>query len=275
MNRDCWASKLWLNSALIDQPLSNRIRLMLKERESISYCISGMQAREQIVFKSLMRLLAPRLAHAWIYMPKGELAVVGNPPNLAQGQSLQSHHLMIDDAQTSLSVGGNANNSMHHLRLPIQANVMEVQLNAIGAEIAAVRMTGVRQASSVQSRQIMETQPQALPMPEAFPTELPLTTEFAGKLSLKRWPAQDILRGAGRIRMATILLRPSTTMKDFLSLSVQPPELCLEFLHELRASEFLRIEQQVVDPMLAPAVAQAALKLPALTPASASPSGSL
>lgn len=248
---------------------------MLKERDHISYCISGMAARDQIVFKSLMRLLAPRLAHAWIYMPKGELAVVGNPPNLAEGQSLQSHCLTMDDAQTSLSIGVSSDNSMHHLRLPIQANVMEVQLNAIGAEIASVRMTGVRQAANAQSLQVMETQPQALPMLEAPPKELPLTADFAGKLFLKRWPAQHLLRGAGHVRMATILLRPSTTMKDFLSLSGQPPEHCLQFLHELRTFEFLRIEQQVVDPLLAPAAAPVDLKLPALTPASASSGGSL
>ncbi|TAG26931.1 MAG: hypothetical protein EAZ37_07265 [Burkholderiales bacterium] len=248
---------------------------MTSQRATISYCISGVAAREQIVFKSLMRLLGPRLAHAWVYMPQGELAVVGDPPNLAAGQTPQAHHLTIDQAQSLLTVGTEKNNGMHYLRLPIQANVMEVQLNALGSEITAARLTGLRQASNVQSRQTMETQPQALPMAEPLASELPLNASFVGTVSLKRWPSQHLVRSAAQIRMATILLRPKTTMKDFLALSGQPPENCLQFLHELRTFEFLRVEQHETSALRASALEPAALTLAPLAQAAMSPGTSL
>jgi hypothetical protein len=236
---------------------------MLEERATISYCISGLAARDQIVFKSLMRLLSPRLSHAWVYEPKGVLAVVGDPAILDKNLSLETHRQAIEVAQIVLSVGIQRNNDIHFLRLPFQANLMEVQLNAIGNEIATLQKSGLQKTSPWPSRSSIDTQPIVLPRPAAETQEQVLTAKFAGKLSLKRWPSKNLLTSQAHIRMATLLLRPHTSVQEFLKINAPTPDLALQFLQELHAHDFLKIELQAVPtsvPTLAAAQPQAPKK---------------
>ncbi len=211
---------------------------MAQERTSISYSLSGLPAREQLVFKSLMRLLAPRLKHDWAYLLEGELLVQGDPFT-APEHAFNDPPALTQNSLISLKVGALQANGLYYLRLPIQANIMEERLNALGIEVVAKRVSAARSVAHAAS------QSGPISIPQALARQIAPELAFAGELSLKRWPSQQLMRSAAHIRMATVLLRRRTSLPDLMALSGQSAVVCQHFLRELKAADLLLVREPV------------------------------
>ncbi len=212
---------------------------------SLSFCFVGLPAREQLVFKSLMRLLATRLRNEWVYLPQAQLLVIGDLP-LSQEDILTCG---APSALAKLHVGTNLPDGAQNLCLPIKANILEERINALGKKILAAR---VNNSLAVAAHAEFEPRLHRTIMPADAPFAT-AALDTSQSFKLKRWPPSKLLNLQGRIRMATVLLRRVVSLQELSKYANQEEHVCKGFLAELWAADLL--SAQTTKPPTADAIA--------------------
>lgn len=146
-----------------------------------------MLAREELLFKSFVRLLDHVTDQRWTYQPntadaQADLLVTCHDFQTAADLSpTQTQHV--------LRLGYLNENGHDQLSWPLKAHLLEQELNRLGGAIVRQRMAP--------SKPIVAT---------ALTPNRPAAPDLIDCLMrLQRWPPAQLLAGTGRVRLATLL----------------------------------------------------------------------
>ena len=174
-----------------------------------SYCIAGLPAREELVFKSLVRLLSHRGRFEWLYSPTtSELRVV------ADGSKLEPQN-----TQQVLTLGVRDIEQVAYLCMPLRAAELEAELERLGALISPARRLQAT-PDSVGSITVS-----ALPQIEP--------------MRMVRWPPSSLLGQPGHMRLATLMTGRSMTVHVLAQKSGETLAVCTAFFDDLKKANLL------------------------------------
>lgn len=184
------------------------------QRALLSFSVEGLPPREELLFKSLVRLLDHRTHQHWAWKAgHADLRVVGQEPpgdHEAPAQPVP----MLAVGQLDPQRGGPAlPRSAHFIALPLHADELEQTLNRLGAMVVHARGLGLAAA-------------------EATPAD---HEEFR----LLRWPPAALLEAPHRIRLATLMTGRPTSLGVLRQRSGLAAQDCLDFIADLRRSGLL------------------------------------
>lgn len=186
-------------------------------RSSLTYSLEGMPARDEMLFKSLVRLLDHLTTQKWTFRPASadyrvDLLVVSEwyPPTLYRNDH--------PAPQPVMSIGKGVDRDLY-LSWPVQPQRLQIELNRIGD------MAILHQLSD---------------------SQVPFVPVFTGAdgedrqiFRLKRWPASRYLVGVGRMRMATLLAGKPMSMQELQHRSAMQLSLCRSFVSDLQSAKLL------------------------------------
>ncbi len=189
------------------------------ERTKLSFSLEGMSSREEVLFKSFVRLLDHVTNQKWIYRPatadfRVDLLVVAEwyPP------TLYKHYHPV--AQPVLSVGAGSERAMH-LTWPIQHNKLAAELNRVGGQ-AVQHQASSSSASFMAANKALESDGDGEQL-----------------FRLKQWPPSKFLVGTGRMRLATLLSGRALSLNELQRRSALPLAICRAFTTDLQNAELL------------------------------------
>lgn len=199
----------------------NNPQALYPARQELSYSLEGMDPRDQILFKSLVRLLDHLTAQKWTYRPASadyrvDLLVV------AEWHSPTRCGLLHHAAQPVLSIGKGAERELH-LSWPVQPLRLQAELDRIGSV-------------AIKNQQASATAPSA---PGPSPSIAPVLDESQKLFRLKQWPASPYLAGVGRMRMATLLTGRAMGLPELQQRSALQLSVCSAFVAELLGAKLL------------------------------------
>lgn len=198
------------------------------DRTKLSFSLEGMSSREEVLFKSFVRLLDHVTNQKWIYRPatadfRVDLLVVAEwfPP------TLYKHYHPV--AQPVLSVGAGQERAMH-LSLPMQPNKLADELNRVGHQ-AVQHLAASSNASFMSANE----------MPGSEGDEL---------FRLKQWPPSKFLVGTGRMRLATLLSGRALSLHELQRRSALPLAVCRTFTTDLQNAQLLinTVQERIAGP---------------------------
>lgn len=183
-------------------------------RTPLTFSVEGLPAREELLLKSLVRLLDHRTNQSWSWKgDHADLRVVAEgttpPPDDATRKVVPT----VIVSQGDLPQG-------HFLRLPLHTDELERVLNRLGTLIMHARGLGL-----------------------ATVTE-PAEEEFR----LLRWPPATLLDSPMRVRMATILASRPATLSTLQQRSTGSAAECVEFLEQLQRAGLVEGRTPVTHP---------------------------
>ena len=187
-----------------------------RQRSELSYSLHGLCDREMTLFKSFVRLIDHLTHQHWTCTQgEGQLRVVGAA---VVGEFMAS-------AVPVLVIGTAAPSSFHAIALPIHANDLERELNALG-DLIEVRV----------------------PVASVATTPGTNTIKPNDRVLLTRWPTPKLLTTRDRIRLATLMTGRPLTLRDIHTRSGVPEGLCSEFITELARTGMLKCEHSDTPP---------------------------
>lgn len=175
-------------------------------RANLSLRIEGVAAHDELLFKSLVRLLSYRTQHNWVFATGAvDLRIIGeDSPESAQSKP----------PANVLWVGHSEQHRSPFLHLPIHANELELLLNTLGASILK------KQAAA------HDAWPPAIGHDETF--------------MLHRWPPAAMLGTTARIKLATLMTAHPVSIDTLALRSGIPSQECAMFCQALDRAGLLR-----------------------------------
>ncbi len=220
-------------------------------RPTFTFSVEGLAAREELLFKSYVRLLDYLTEHRWQYHEPSALHRVDllvTSDQVTPTRFLQN----TGQPQALLQLGAdNANRSRSYLTWPLKPNELEHQLNRLGRSIEAA-------AANAQSKVEQATLPAPL-FAELAPAEL-----SARQYRLRQWPRPMLLAEAGRMRLATLLTGKAMSLEEMVFRSALPQSVCERFLADMQTAGL--IIHPDAEASQGPAWVPPAAKKPRLTP---------
>lgn len=198
------------------------------ERTTLTFCIEGLQAREELLVKAFIRLLDHLTHQQWRYQPPDDKAHIDLLfANAGGTETFEARHGKLPPAVLELTDSGASGHGL--LSWPLRPDALEKELNRLGglATTAPVGTDVTQAADSV------------LLFPSAA-TSQALETDAALKLMrLKRWPPARLLVGTGRMRLATLLTGRAMALDELVQRSSLPHRACQTFVNELQQAGLL------------------------------------
>ena len=193
------------------------------ERSTLTFCVEGLSAREELLFKAFVRLLDHLTHQHWSYQPPAahqriDLLVV------ADGVEPTYSKVPNSQLQPVLRLGSAAADGRGYLSWPLKSNALENELNRLGALTTSQR--GVLHGQVLFSR---------------ADTGTPLATGDTTKdlMRLQKWPPSRLLAGNGRMRLATLLTGKAMSLGELVTRSSLPLPVCKAFVDELQSAQLL------------------------------------
>lgn len=192
------------------------------ERSTLTFSVEGLQTREELLFKSFVRLLDHLTDQQWTYHPPAQNAHVdllvvadGFLPTVCRHSGLSSQPL--------LKIATQGSNESGMLPWPIKPASLEQALNRLGSQ--ALKQRVARNAK----RQLTDAA-----------SGIPMTLDANSFLiRLHHWPPAGLLAGPGRIRLATLLTAKAMSLNELASRSALPIQLCKAFIEDLQRASLL------------------------------------
>lgn len=201
-------------------------------RPSLGLSVEGLAARDELLLKSLVRLLDHRTQHHWTFdAARCDLRIVGD----GIGHFATTAGEPAPDGLQPPAVlrAARAGSGQHELKLPLNPDALEQALNRAGTTILGARRTAEERA--------------ALPI-----------TDDGRAFQLTRWPPSELLRGPGRLALATLLVSRPCTVAQLQLRGCADRSVCLVFLNELQRAQLLRSDESgSPGPASAPTAAPA------------------
>lgn len=209
------------------------------QRALLSFSVEGLPPREELLFKSLVRLLDHRTHQHWAWkVDRADLRVVGQALPPVGNDSPTQPVPMLAIGQVDPQRGG------HFLPLPLHADALEQTLNRLGAMVVHARDLGLVAADTA-----------------------PADDE---RFRLLRWPPAALLATPHRIRLATLMTGRPTSLGMLRQRSGLAAQDCLDFIADLRRSGLLESVRET-EPSSPHASAQPAVGSALETAAPAAP----
>lgn len=168
-------------------------------RPNLTLCMEGVAPHDELLFKSMVRLLSYRTLHNWTFGTGSvDLRILGEESlSAADGGK----------APPVLWVGHFPDGRSPFLQLPLHANELERLLNTLGSQILK------RQESPSQAA------PAALAHDEMF--------------TLQRWPPSSLLGTPAHIKLATLMTSHPVSIDTLARKSGATLEACSQFCQAL------------------------------------------
>ena len=229
------------------------------ERAVLTFCVEGLQPREELLVKSLIRLLDHLTHQQWRYQPpdgRAHIHLLLAAPGTSEAFAARNGKLPA--ALLELGHSGENGHGHGHLPWPLRPDALERELNRLGG-LATTQRADITQANSAQvsSAQLLTSTATS----QTQPLEAP-----AGAMRLQQWPSTHLLSGTGRMRLATLLTGQPMDVDELVRRSKLERHICQTFVNDLQRAGLLHY----------PAPVQPALIVgsPTTQPSPASPSGS-
>lgn len=192
------------------------------ERFTLTFSMEGVGARDELLFKSFVRLLSHRTSQNWNYQP----AAAGANRNIQGNADLRVVAQGMDNAPETgcsplLILGATSPKAPGYLSLPFKAQELEDELNRVGASIMSTRNQLVTSPATLAGKAVKSV---------AGSTDI---------FRLLRWPPPTILKSSSRMRLATLLTGRGMTLKAIEQRSGESAGMCIEFLNELYGAGLL------------------------------------
>ena len=188
-------------------------------RVSLGFSVEGLGARDEVLLKSLVRLLDHRTLHQWHHLPAGErvaLRVLGEGVALPAG----------GEGVALLAVGREPpGTQMPFLRLPLHADELELMLNQLGVQA------------------LQHPAPSKAVHPPTSPPPVPAAAADwpAGEtFRLVRWPPAHLLSSPQRLKLATLMVGQAMSLDVPQQRSAVAWAECEAFVRELRAAGLIQ-----------------------------------
>lgn len=186
-------------------------------RANLNFLIECVSAHEELLLKSMVRLLNYRTEHNWTLGPGTvDLRIIGEEPPMPA----------VSTADTILWVGRTAGQKKPFLQFPIRANEFEIQLNALGAEVLLKKQVAAS-----------ETLPQAIRPDES--------------LLLRRWPPASMLRDYQRTKLSALMTGHPISLETLALRSGCSHHDCEKFCLELDHAGLLQRHLPAPSPAAA------------------------
>ena len=201
------------------------------ERPILTFGLEGLEPREELLFKSFVRLLDHLTHQHWSYQPADanrriDLLVVahGVRPTRCQYASREP--------QPVLRLGSIGANGHGYLLWPLKPGALETELNRLGG-------LSVIQRDAVRVRALVK---------ELTPAEQTVINIFKDSMRLLQWPPSILLAGMGRMRLATLLTGKAMKLDELVRRSALPVNLCHAFILDLQQANLLISQNPLVQP---------------------------
>ena len=179
-------------------------------RPLLSFSIEGLPARDELLFKSLVRLLDHRTHQHWAWQVEGaDLRVVGDRAAALSAEAADSPVPPVP----LLTVGDTPPPRGPFLRLPLHADALEAMLNRLGAMVVHARDLGLAASAERGAR--------------------------GEEYRLLRWPSVALLDSAVRMKLATLLASRPATLAALQQRSNASAQECAEFIAALERAGFV------------------------------------
>lgn len=192
------------------------------QRVSLGFSVEGLGARDEVLLKSLVRLLDHRTLHQWHHQPPGEgvaLRVQGEGVALSAGSG----------GGALLAVGREPPAAqVPFLRLPLHADALELMLNQLGAQ--ALQHPG----------------PGKTPHPHHLQPPVPGTPPAAAgwpageTFRIVRWPPAHLLNSPQRLKLATLMVGQAMSLDVLQQRAGVALAECEAFVRDLLAAGLLQ-----------------------------------
>ena len=206
---------------------------------SYTYTLRQLGPRDEIVFKSVIRVLQGKTRHNWVHREDGhaDLVLLGDQHSAEAGEA---GHLA---GQAVIHVNSAGGHDLNALSWPIRTADLVNHLALAGEQLAR------RGAAS------------AAAMPVAVPASAPQAAAPASRrlsadqrMALMRWPDPGLLQRDMRfIKLATVLTGRPVNMTELMARSTCPLEVCQRFIDSLDTAGLLRVTEALALAALAPA----------------------
>lgn len=199
-----------------------------------TYTLRQVCPRDEIVFKSVVRVLQGKTRHAWQHTDgvNADLLVLGTQEAGAQAAAAELA------AQVVIHVSASAAADSRELHLPVRVADLISHLDHAGDEIAG------RAAHGAGARAVPAAEPAHEPLGE--------------RVSLSRWPEPALLQGDIRhLKLAAALTGQPVSIIELAARTEFPLALCQAFVDAMKAAGVLRVRDG-----MAPAAVRAAPAAP-------------
>lgn len=212
------------------------------ERSSLTFCVEGLHAREELLFKAFVRLLDHLTHQQWTYHPASAHARVDL---LVVADGLEPTYSLNPGGspQPVLRLGTTGVNGNGVLSWPLKPDALEKELNRLGGQ--AIHQRSAKNLSAMSTPDMTQ-----------------------GMMRLQQWPPTKLLVGPGRMRLATLLTGKAMSLDELAGRSALPLPLCKTFVDDLQRAKLLQITAIAPKPVLS---SPAAIALPKTPPKTAQP----
>lgn len=181
-------------------------------RPLLSFSVEGLPARDELLFKSLVRLLDHRTHQHWDWQVQdADLRVVGDKLSAPPEQDPAERPVPL------LTIGDTPPPHGPFLRLPLHADALEAMLNRLGAMLVHARELGLAAASRSRSEQVARGE----------------------EYRLLRWPSSTLLDTSMRMKLATLLATRPATPQALQQRSGASARECADFISMLERAGFV------------------------------------
>ena len=195
-------------------------------RATLTFCVKGLAAREEVLFKGYVRLLDHVTEHEW----RHQEASLAHPVDL----------LVLDEAvepvafqqlpalpQPVLRLGTSSASRPFFLSWPLKPYELENELNRLGQLISSQHTPHLQVKAVLLGSTASPTNDQ--------PTEK--------LMRLRRWPLPRLLAEPGRMRLATLLSGKAMGMDELLHRSALSKKICQRFINDMQTADLLMLEE--------------------------------
>ncbi|MDO8458974.1 MAG: hypothetical protein Q7T07_18900 [Burkholderiaceae bacterium] len=189
-------------------------------RAVLSFTLQGLPFKEELLFKSIVRLLDHRTHQSWLHYSEAEGRKADLVVVTEDGEPLADFS-GCDAAQRVLTLGSAGVGRDGFLCRPLHSDAVEAELNRLGMQI-------------VSSRQNNQGPAQA----PAMIAEAPLR--------LLRWPSASLVGTRERMRLATLLTSQPMTLTTLQQRSGLDASVCALFVADLEKARYLSTHAPLV-----------------------------
>lgn len=207
-----------------------------------TYTLRQLPLRDEVVFKSVIRVLQGKTRHTWLHsddQDAAELVLLGD--QLPAGAVSAGMEKISGRAVIHVSAHGGSD--FHGLAWPLRVADVIAQLDKAGdlidGRVAVSPASPISRPAPLAAMQQAVHERQLQPAPvQAQPAHVPADQ----RVSLSRWPEANLLQRDMRyIKLATVLTGKPVSIMELADRTHYPLQLCQSFVDALNAGALVRV----------------------------------
>lgn len=195
-----------------------------------TYTVRQLAQRDEMVFKSVVRVLQGKTRHNWMHTdhPDADLVLIGDQLPASTGGGAET---VPGSAVIHISATGGP--GFNGLTLPLRIGDVIAQMDHAG-DVIASRGGSSRAQQAVAVSQPAPLAPHVQPFRDSVPSDL--------RVSLSRWPEPALLqRDIRYLKLATVMTGQPVSIVELAARTQFPIQLCQGFVDALKACQMVRV----------------------------------